>query len=208
MNARAARPLAIGLTGGIGSGKSTVAAMLVAMGASLIDTDAIARRLASPGGAALPALRMAFGGSIIGPDGGLDRVAMRGLAFADGDVRRRLEAVLHPLIDAEAVAQAAASVAPVCVFDVPLLTESQRWRSRVDRVLVVDCTAETQIARVTARAGWTRQAALDAMAAQTTREARRAIADAVVFNDGIPLKSLQAHTEALWRLWNNQHPKI
>jgi dephospho-CoA kinase len=200
--------LTIGLTGGIGSGKSTVAAMLSGLGASLIDTDAIARRLAMPGGAALPALRDAFGAAIIGADGGLDRTAMRALAFADGDVRRRLEAVLHPLIDAEAVAQAAASVATVCVFDVPLLTESRRWRSRVDRVLVVDCGPETQIARVMSRPGWTRDAALSAMSAQTTREARRAIADAVIFNDGIALHSLQAHTEALWRLWNNQRPMI
>ena len=208
MNPLPVRPLAIGLTGGIGSGKSTVAAMLAALGATLIDTDAIARRLAAPGGAALPALRAAFGGSIIASDGGLDRAAMRSMAFADVDVRRRLEAVLHPLIDAEAVAQAAADAAPVCVFDVPLLTESPRWRSRVDRVLVVDCTAETQLARVAARVGWTRQAGLDAIAAQATREARRAIADAVIFNDGISLRSLQAHTEALWRLWNNQRPKI
>jgi dephospho-CoA kinase len=204
----AAAKVSIGLTGGIGSGKSTVARMLVGLGAALIDTDAIARRLAMPGGAALPALRDAFGAAIIGDDGGLDRAAMRALAFADGDVRRRLESVLHPLIDAEAVAQAAATAAAVCVFDVPLLTESQRWRSRVDRVLVVDCSPETQIARVTARPGWTREAALNAMAAQTTRSARRAIADAVIHNDGITLNALQGHTEALWRLWNNQRPMI
>jgi dephospho-CoA kinase len=208
MTTATARQFAIGLTGGIGSGKSTVASMLVALGASLIDTDAIARGLAAAGGAALPALREAFGTEIIGSDGGLDRTAMRALAFADGGVRRRLEAVLHPLIDAEARAQAAASVAAVCVFDVPLLTESQRWRSRVDRVLVVDCSPETQVDRVVARPGWTRDTALAAMAAQSTREARRAIADAVIFNDGISLSTLQAHTEALWRLWNNQRPMI
>ena len=200
--------LRIGLTGGIGSGKSTVAAMLVPLGATLIDTDAISRSLTAAAGAALPALRRKFGDAIFNADGSLDRAAMRTLAFADTTVRQRLEAVLHPLIGAEAKRQADAAAGPALVFDVPLLAESKHWRTRVDRVLVVDCSIETQIDRVTARPGWTHEAAANATAAQATREARRAIADAVIFNDGITLTELQAHTEALWRLWNNRRPMI
>jgi dephospho-CoA kinase len=201
-------PLKIGLTGGIGSGKTTVAAMLVPLGAVLIDTDAIARRLTAAGGAALPALEREFGNNVLAANGSLDRAAMRSRAFTDATVRRRLEAVLHPMISAEAQRQADASSGAVLVFDVPLLTESKHWRARVHRVLVVDCSTGTQIERVAARPGWTREAAAAAIAAQSTREARRAIADAVIFNDGITLPELQAHTEALWRLWNNHLPMI
>ncbi len=201
-------PLKIGLTGGIGSGKSTVAAMFAPLGATLIDTDAISRALTAAGGAALPALRREFGSAIFGADGSLDRAAMRARAFADATVRQRLEAVLHPLIGAEAQRQADAANSAALVFDVPLLAESQHWRARVHRVLVVDCRIETQIERVAARPGWTREAAANAIATQASREARRAIADAVIFNDGITLSELQAHTEAVWRLWNNRRPMI
>jgi dephospho-CoA kinase len=202
------RPLKIGLTGGIGSGKSTVAAMLVQLGAALIDTDAISRALTAAGGAAMPALKIEFGVAAIGADGSLDRAAMRSRAFADAAVRQRLEAVLHPMIGAEAQRQADAAISAALVFDVPLLAESKHWRMRVDRVLVVDCSTETQLQRVVARPGWTREAAANAVAAQAPREMRRAIADAVIFNDGISLAELQAHTEALWRLWNNNRPMI
>lgn len=200
----ASQTLKIGLTGGIGSGKSTVASILVALGADLIDTDAISRALTAAGGAALPALQREFGDAIVGADGALDRAAMRALVFADAAARRRLEAVLHPMIGAEAQRQAQASLRDVLVFDVPLLTESSSWRARSDRVLVVDCGEATQIERVAARPGWTRETAAQAISAQATRAARRAIADAVIVNDGISLAELQAHTEALWRLWNNQ----
>jgi dephospho-CoA kinase len=196
-------PLKIGLTGGIGSGKSSVAAMLVPLGATLIDTDAISRALTAAGGAALPALRDEFGEAIFAADGGLDRAAMRARAFADATVRHRLEAVLHPLIGAEARWQADAANGAALVFDVPLLAESRPWRALVHRVLVVDCRVETQIERVVTRPGWTHEAAANAVAAQAPRDTRRAIADAVIFNDGITLRELQAHTEALWRLWNN-----
>jgi dephospho-CoA kinase len=202
------RLLKIGLTGGIGSGKSTVATMLVACGATLIDTDAISRAVTAAGGTALPALKREFGDSIIDANGGLNRAAMRNRAFADSAVRHRLEAVLHPLIGAEAQRQADAASGAALVFDVPLLTESQHWRSRVHRVLLIDCRADTQIERVIARPGWTREAATHALSAQATREARRAIADAVIFNDGISRHELQAHTEALWRLWNNHSTMI
>lgn len=191
----------IGLTGGIGSGKSTVAASLVRLGAALVDTDAISRQLTSAGGAAMPDLRSAFGDGIATRDGALDRDAMRSLVFGNPDARRRLEAVLHPMIGAQALREAASAMAQVVVFDVPLLAESSVWRSRVDRVLVVDCGSDTQIERVCIRAGWTRDVAVQAIAAQLPRPARRAVADAVVYNEKISLDTLHREVEALWRLW-------
>lgn len=195
--------LRIGLTGGIGSGKSTVASMLVRHGAVVIDTDAIAHRLTAAQGDAMSPLIEALGPSIATADGALDRAAMRRLAFTDASVRRRLEAVLHPMIGAQALREAEAAPGRVIVFDVPLLAQSSAWRARVDRVLVIDCSEATQIERVAARDGWTRETAHLAIAAQSTRAARRAIADAIVVNDSIDLASLHAHVDALWRLWNN-----
>ena len=194
-------PLRIGLTGGIGSGKSTVAAMLARRGAWIIDTDAIARRLTGANGAAMPALRRTFGDAIAAPDGALDREWMRALVFADPDARRRLEAVLHPLIGAEAQAEAETVTNDVVVFDVPLLAESPHWRRRVARVLVIDCTHETQVERVVRRGSWTRDAAARVSASQAARAARRAIADAVIFNEGIDLDALDAAVDAIWRHW-------
>ncbi len=194
----------IGLTGGIGSGKSTVAAMLVHRGAALVDTDAIARRLTGPGGGAMPALVAAFGPAVATPDGALDRDRMRQLAFADAASRKRLEAVLHPMIGTEALREAAAAGAAAVVFDVPLLAESSAWRQRVQRVLVVDCSEATQVERVRARPGWTAESARQAIAAQSPRAARRAMADAVIVNDSIDLAALKAEVDALWSLWNNR----
>jgi len=193
----------IGLTGGIGSGKSTVAAMLVQHGAALVDTDAIARRLTGPGGGAMPALVAAFGPAVATADGALDRARMRQLAFTDAASRERLESVLHPMIGAEALRDAAAAKGAPVVFDVPLLAESSAWRQRVQRVLVVDCSEATQVERVRARPGWTAESAQQAIAAQSPRAARRAIADAVIVNDGIDLAALKAEVDALWSLWNN-----
>lgn len=198
--------LRIGLTGGIGSGKSTAAAACAAAGATLIDTDAIARSLTTAGGPAVPALRAAFGIGIFGADGGLDRAAMRDLAFRDPVARRQLEGLLHPLIGAQALLearQAEASNASVIVFDVPLLAESGSWRARVHRVLVVDCEAQTQIERVARRPGWTPEAAHGVVAAQTSRERRRATADAVIYNDGgMTLDGLREAVMTLLTLWN------
>ena len=191
----------IGLTGGIGSGKSTVAAMLAKRGATVIDTDAIAHRLTAADGAAMPALRRAFGDGVACADGALDRDAMRARAFTDPAVKARLEALLHPLIGAQAQRDAAAATGGVVVFDVPLLAESAHWRARVDRVLVVDCSPETQIDRVALRTGWTRDAAVRVIASQAPRAARRAIADAVIFNDAVTLAALDAQVHALWQLW-------
>jgi dephospho-CoA kinase len=192
---------AIGLTGGIGSGKSTVAQQLVACGACLVDTDAIARALTQTGGAAMPALAATFGPQAVAADGALDRDHMRQLAFADPGAKARLEAVLHPLIGAEARRQAAASGGRPVVFDVPLLTESSHWRARVERVLVVDCTEATQVARVAQRPGWSEEAARRVVAVQASRAARRAIADAVIHNDGIGLDVLATEVHAVWARW-------
>ena len=194
-------PLCIGLTGGIGSGKSAVATMLARRGAAIVDTDAIARRLTAAGGAGMPALQRTFGATICAADGALDRDAMRTLAFADAGARQRLEAVLHPLIGAEAQREAAAATSDVVVFDVPLLAESPRWRTRVDRVLVIDCSEATQIERVAQRPGWTRDTAERVIASQAARAVRRAIADAVIVNDGMGLDALEAAVDTVWRLW-------
>jgi dephospho-CoA kinase len=198
------RALRIGLTGGIGSGKSTVAGILAGLGAGLVDTDAIARALAQPGGAAMPAIEAAFGAAVVAPDGGLDRASMREIVFTNADAKRRLEAILHPMIGAECerqAADAATANAPAIVFDVPLLVESGRWRSRVDRVLVVDATEATQLRRVVERSGWTPEAVGAVIAQQATRARRRAAADAVVFNDNLTLEGLAAEVRALWRRW-------
>ena len=196
-----ARVRRIGLTGGIGSGKSTVAQMLVALGAVLVDSDAIARELTLPGGAAIPALREAFGAECLDAQGALDRERMRALAFADPGVRRRLEALLHPMIGAETARRASAAGDAPLVFDVPLLAESLHWRARVERILVVDCGVATQVERVLRRPGWSREAAERVVAQQASREARRAIADAVLFNEGIALPALEAQVRSLWERW-------
>jgi dephospho-CoA kinase len=194
-------PLQIGLTGGIGSGKSTVAAMLVAHGAVLIDTDAISRGLTLPGGLAIEPLRAAFGNDLITPDGAMDRARMREHVFADPTAKARLEGILHPLIGLECNRQADAAGDAVRVFDVPLLVESARWRARVDRVLVVDCREEVQVARVLARSAWARDTVLAVIGQQASRAARRAAADAVIFNDGIGLEELAAEVASLWQRW-------
>lgn len=191
----------IGLTGGIGSGKSTVAGFLVDCGAHLVDTDAIARGLTRPGGAALPALAQTFGDAIIGPDGALDRQRMRQRMLDDPMAKRRLEGILHPLIGQQAQHEAAQAGGRPVVFDVPLLAESGGWRDRVQRVLVVDCEPRTQVERVARRPGWNAEAAERVIALQATREARRALADAVIDNENLSLDALRAEVRALWTRW-------
>ena len=192
---------AIGLTGGIGSGKSTVAALWVRCGAHLVDTDAIARVLTQPGGAAMPALAAEFGAAALTAEGALNRAHMRTLAFTELRAKARLEAILHPLISQEALRQAACAGQRPVLFDVPLLTESAHWRERVARVLVVDCSLETQVCRVMQRPGWTEAAVRGVIAQQASRAVRRAIADAVIHNDGIGLPALAQQVHALWALW-------
>jgi dephospho-CoA kinase len=193
--------LRIGLTGGIGSGKSTVAALLRECGAAVIDTDAIARELTLPGGAAIDAIRQAFGAEFIDAAGALDRARMRTLAFSDGESKRRLEAILHPMIGQTTDARAQAATEAVLVFDVPLLAESKHWRTKVDKVLVVDCRETTQVARVVQRSGWSAEAVEAVLAQQATRAFRRACADAVLFNDGVPMEHLRLDVQALARQW-------
>ena len=194
----------IGLTGGIGSGKSTVAALLVDCGAVLVDTDAISRALTAVGGAALPALAAAFGAQIIGADNALDRERMRTRAFSDPEAKRQLEAILHPMIGDETRAQAAAAGRRPVVFDVPLLAESPRWRQQVERVVVVDCTESTQVRRVMQRSGWTDDAVRRVIAQQASRTRRRAIADAVIFNDDLSLDALHDEVRLLWAWWHSR----
>ncbi len=191
----------IGLTGGIGSGKSTVAGLLASHGAAIIDTDAIARRLTLPGGAAIDAIRASFGEGFIDVTGALDRQRMRELAFSDPAARRRLESILHPLIGSETEREAQAARPAVKVFDVPLLVESGRWRAIVDRVLVVDCDPATQVERVMQRSGWTEHAVHAVLSQQASRRERLACADAVIRNDALTLQGLAAEVAALWAHW-------
>jgi len=185
--------LRIGLTGGIGSGKSTVAEGLRRLGAAIIDADAIVKDLTAPGGRAVEALRQEFGPAAIGPEGGLNRAWMRARAFEDPDVRRRLEAIVHPLVRAESEHRAceAASQAPYLVFVIPLLIESGDWRRRVHRVLVVDCTEQTQFERVMTRPGLDAITTRAIIAAQCGRSERLAAADDVIFNEA-PLDVIEA----------------
>ncbi|MBE0473465.1 dephospho-CoA kinase [Rhodoferax sp.] len=195
-----AAPFHVGLTGGIGSGKSTVAALLAGLGAAVIDADAIARQLTAPGGAAIETIAGQFGADFITAQGALDRDRMRELAFADPAAKRQLEAIIHPLVGQETWRQASAARAAghAClVFDVPLLVESATWRQKVDHVLVVDCLAETQIARVMARNAMTRPAVEAIMANQSQRLRRLQTADSVIFNDSLSLADLRLEVAAL-----------
>jgi dephospho-CoA kinase len=192
------RRLRIGLTGGIGSGKSTVSALLAELGAAVVDTDLIARRLSGPGGAAIPDIAAAFGVQVITADGALDRERMRALVFSDLTARLRLESILHPLISAEAERQGADTTAPATVFDVPLLVESRRWPALVDVVWVVDCEESIQRMRVMARSGWSQPTVERVISQQVTRPARRAHADAVIYNGDVELRDLSRHVKALW----------
>jgi dephospho-CoA kinase len=196
----ASAPLRLGLTGGIGSGKSTVAQMLAARGAAVIDSDAIARSVTAANGSAMPAIREAFGTEFLNPDGALDRERMRALVFSDPSAKLRLEAIVHPLVGLATQAQAQAAIQAghtLLVFDVPLLVESPRWRKLVDQVLVVDCLETTQIERVIARSGLTREAVHNIIQAQATRAQRLAAADITVFNDGLDLAQLQRAVDGL-----------
>lgn len=174
------------LTGGIGSGKSTVGRAFEARGVSVIDADALAHRLTASGGPAIPAIRAAFGDGVVDATGALDRPAMRRVAFAAPAARARLEAILHPLIRAESDRLAAAAAGPYVMLMIPLLIESGDARRRCDRILVVDCPEEEQMRRVVARSGLARAEVEAIMAAQATRDARLAAADDVIDNGGDP----------------------
>ena len=198
---RAPQPLfRLGLTGGIGSGKSTVANMLAARGAAVVDADAIAHAVTAPHGSAMPAIAKTFGNDFVDADGALNRDRMRALAFSDPDAKKRLEAIVHPLVSQETQRQTEAAIHSghrCVVFDVPLLVESGRWRQQVDRVLVVDCKRETQIARVMARNGMTREMVERIIDAQLPSGVRLAAADWVIRNVDLSLDALRAEVNAL-----------
>lgn len=194
-------PLRIGLTGGIGSGKSTVGQMLQACGAAVMDADAIARSVTAPQGAAMPAIAQTFGSEFITAEGSLDRERMRAHVFLQPEAKRTLEAIIHPLVTQESQRQTQDAIAQghrTLVFDVPLLVESgARWRSQVDRVLVVDCSVETQIQRVMARNGWDREAVQRVISAQASRTQKLAAADWVIYNEGLSLDTLRECVQRL-----------
>lgn len=176
----------VGLTGGIGSGKSTVAELFAQHGVALVDTDAIAHELTAPDGAAMPAIVAAFGPAIAGKDGALDRAAMRRQVFADPAARRRLEAILHPLIRTLSAERCRAAPTPYALLAVPLLVESGNFRERCDRVLVVDCPEAVQIERVVRRSRLSPDDARAILATQASRSDRLAAADDVIVNDAGP----------------------
>jgi len=187
----------IGLTGGIGSGKSAVADQFALLGAAIVDTDAIAHELTGPGGAAIPEVRRKFGAGCVAADGAMDRKNVREIVFADPGARQKLEALLHPMIRAESQRRiAAAGSAPYVVHVVPLLVESPDYRARVQRVLVVDCTEGVQVARVMARSGMKAEEVRRIIAAQVSRATRLEAADDVIDNSG-PLAALQPQVLAL-----------
>ena len=189
----------LGLTGGIGSGKSTVAALLVEFGATLIDADAISRASTAAGGSAIEAVRAAFGDEFITADQAMDRDRMRARIFADPTARAQLEAIIHPIVRAEIDQQLAALPRGVAVLDLPLLAESSAWRERCDLIWVVDCAPETQIRRVMQRNGWPRSQVEAVLAAQASREQRLAIADCVIDNEGVTLDELGAQVRQQWQ---------
>ena len=189
--------LRLGLTGGIGSGKSTVAQMLVGHGGGLIDADAISRVTTAAGGSAIATIAAQFGPQTINADGSMNRDVMRQLVFADPAAKFALEAIIHPLVSQEAARQAAqakSAGSTFAVFDIPLLVESKRWRQQLDKVLVVDCEEASQISRVVSRENannsWTQEVVAKVIAQQASRAQRRAAADWVIYNDGLSLDAL------------------
>ena len=174
----------VGLTGGIGSGKTTVADLFAAHGAAVIDTDLIAHQLTAPGGQAIDAIRTEFGAEILTPSGAMDRAKMRTRVFADPSARHRLEAILHPLIRQQTAMAAAQAQGAYLMFVVPLLVESGSWRQQASRVLVIDSPEELQLARVMQRSALTEDQVRSIMASQATRAQRLAAADDVLLNDG------------------------
>jgi dephospho-CoA kinase len=193
------KPWTLGLTGGIGSGKSAVAALFRELGIPVIDVDAIAHELTAPGGLAMEAIRKDFGDAMLTSEGALDRAAMRQLAFSDETAKRRLEAILHPMIGSESQRRcrvALDSSAPYAIMEIPLLIESGTYRHRVARIAVVDCGEETQIRRVMQRSQLSRADVQRIMAAQAQRAERCAVADDLIDNEG-GLGQLRLQVEAL-----------
>jgi dephospho-CoA kinase len=197
----------VGLTGGIGCGKSTVADLFAARGASIVDTDQIAHALTAPHGAAMPALLAEFGAGFATPEGALDRTKMRALVFADPGARARLEAILHPRIREATAAAALLATGPYTIFVVPLLVESGAWRERVARILAIDCSEATQVARVMARNGMAEDQVRAIMAAQASRAQRLEAADDVIVNDD-GLAALAPQVDRLHALYIDEASRL
>jgi dephospho-CoA kinase len=194
----------LGLTGGIGSGKTYVANLLAGWGASVIDTDQIAHALTAPEGLAISPIRAAFGSDLISPEGALDRSRMRELVFSNPAKRVTLEEILHPLIAQEVLVQAKTATGLYAVFVVPLLVESGRWRDRIDRLCVVDCDEATQIARVQARSGIPTDTIRRILDAQASREQRLAVADDIIINSAsTTVQELEKQVLVLHEGWCN-----
>lgn len=189
--------LRLGLTGGIGSGKSTVARELLSLGAALIDADDISRRCTMVNGLAMPAITRQFGTHFVTPEGAMDRGRMREHVFAHPEARQALEAIIHPLVQQEIRRQSKLVSSPCLVFDIPLLVESPHWRHQLDRILVVDCTEDTQIRRVQARNGWDNTTVETIIGQQSTREHRLAAADCVLWNDSMDLQALRHEVQQM-----------
>lgn len=190
----------IGLTGGIGSGKSTLAHLLVARGVALIDADAVSRQLTAAGGAAMPDIKREFGPAFIAADGSLARDRMRELVFAQPEERLRLQALLHPRILSALLEQESLLInqgKPLVLLDIPLLVESAHWRQKLDRVLVVDCSTDTQIRRVMQRSGMTAEQVQGIMATQAHRAQRLSAADWVIDNDSDDIGKLMRQAQAI-----------
>ena len=188
-------PIRLGLTGGIGSGKSTVAQLMAKAGSAVVDADAIARELTAPYGLAMASIVEIFGPDMITSEGALNRDKMRSLIYSEPSARRRLESIIHPLVKLETESRAALAFSAgynCIVFDIPLLVESGSWRQHLDYVLVVDCTPEVQIQRVMARNQLARTESEKIIASQATRGCRLGAADAVIFNNVLSLDELAA----------------
>jgi dephospho-CoA kinase len=204
---RSLAQLSIGLTGGIGCGKTTVADLFAARGASVIDTDQIAHSLTAPHGAAMPALIEEFGPDFATPEGAMDRAKMRALVFSDPGARTRLEAILHPRIREATAAASLLATGPYVIFVVPLLIESGTWRERVARVLAIDCPEEVQVARVMSRSGLAESQVRAIMATQVTRAQRQAAADDIILNDD-GLDELLPQVEHLHALYLDEAARL
>jgi dephospho-CoA kinase len=193
-------PFTVGLTGGIGSGKTTVAELFASRGACVVDADEISRKLTGPGQAAVGQIVGSFGPQFAAADGSLDRQRMRDLVFSDASARKSLESILHPLIRQESALQLRACNAPYAILVVPLLIESSAYRSRTNRVAVVDCDTEIQVQRVMQRSALTRGEVLAIIGSQVSREDRLAAADDVIHNDS-DLPALELRVESLHELY-------
>jgi dephospho-CoA kinase len=197
------QPTRLGLTGGIGSGKSTVASMFASLGAAVIDADAISRSLTTPQGIAIEAIKLEFGDAMVHTNGALDRNRMRDLVFTDARAKKRLENIIHPLIKLEIQQQDQEAVnvgIDLIVYDIPLLVESDSWRAKLDKVLVIDCLETTQISRVMLRNSLKREAIEKIIGSQASRKMRNHAADMLIFNDSITVEQLHEHVVQIAQL--------